>query len=311
MFLPPDAAFIDDAARTFFAQGQTIGVFVLELGPQTTAADAITALQTFITNNSNPQVFYAYLLDPSWDEASAAALNTMTANFESPSGQTYFFVTTTVANLPTYATNKAVIAMVPSPKQAATELQAAAMFYQWLVNKPGPANQLAPMAYRFVFGVTPWDQATSTTDINTVLTNFGNIILTGAEGGISTACIFKGTTMDGQQAAFWYGIDFFRIQVKQALAAAIINGSNQNPPLLYNQNGINTLLAVAQNVGNSTVAFGCALSVVVNAVPFTTYTTQNPNDYNAGVYNGFSATLVGVSGFLTITFELDAVEFVA
>jgi hypothetical protein len=159
--------------------------------------------------------------------------------------------------------------------------------------------------------VTPWSQVGNQTSINTILTNYGNLILTGAEGGISTACVFKGTTMDGEQAAWWYGIDWFRIQVKQALAAAIINGSNSNPPLLYDQNGINTLLAVAQNVANSAVKFGCALSAVVTAVPFATYTTDNPNDYNAGIYNGFAATVVGQNAFLTLTFNLDATQFVA
>lgn len=309
-YLPSNAGFISNAATTFFAQGNSVGVYVLELGAQTTASAAITALQTWITANSNPQVFYAYLLPASWDGASAAALNTMTSNYESPSGQTYFFVTTTVANLPTYATNKAVYAQVPSPTKASTEHQLSVDFYNWLANKPGSASPLAPMSYRYAFGVTPWAQVGNQTNINTVLTNYGNLIYTGAEGGISTACVFKGTTMDGEQAAWWYGIDWFRIQVKQALAAAVINGSNSNPPLLYDQNGINTLLAVAQNVANSAVKFGCALSAVVTAVPFAQYTTENPNDYNAGIYNGFSATVVGQNAFLTLTFNLDATQIV-
>lgn len=309
-YLPSNAGFISNSATSFFAQGTSVGTYVLELGPQATAAAAITALQTWITANSNPQVFYAYLVPANWDLSSAAALNTMTANYESPSGQTYFFITTTVTNLPTYAVNKAVFAVVPSPTQASTEHQAAACFYQWLVNNPGSANQLAPMAFRFVFGVTPWSNVGTQANINTVLTNFGNYIGTGAEGGISTATQFKGTTMDGEQASWWYGIDWFRIQVKQALANAVINGSNSNPPLLYNQAGINSLLAVAQNVGTSAVKFGCALSVVVTAVPFSTYTTQNPSDYNNGIYNGFSAAVVGQNGFTSLVFQLAATQFV-
>ena len=310
-YMPANSGFVNNAATTFFAQGTSVGCYVLELGAQTTAATAITALQTWITGNSSPQIFYAYLLPGSWDFSSAAALNTMTANYESPSGQTYFFVTTTVSNLPTYAVNKAVFATVPSPTAASTEHQASAPFYQWLVNNPGPANPLAPMAFRYVFGVTPWSQIGNQTSINTVLTDFGNLILTGAEGGVSTASQFKGTTMDGEQSSWWYGIDWFRIQVKQALANAVINGSNQNPPLLYNQAGINSLLAVAQNVASSAVKFGCALSAVVTAVPFSTYTTENPSDYNNGIYNGFAATVVGQNGFLTLQFNLDALQFVA
>jgi hypothetical protein len=58
------------------------------------------------------------------------------------------------------------------------------------------------------------------------------------------------------------------------------------------------------------VQFGCLLSATVTAVPFSTYTTQNPNDYNNGVYNGFSATVVGQNAFLTLTFNLSAIQFV-
>lgn len=310
-YLPSDAAFIMDAATTFFAQGGSVGLYVLELGAQTTAAASITALQTWITGNSSPQIFYAYLIPKSWDTTNSTALNTMAANYSSPSGQTYFFVTTTLAHVSAYDTTKSVLTFIESPTAANTEVQAAATFYQWLVNNPGPANQLAPMSYRYLFGVTPWAQMGNATSINAGLTAYANLVLTGAEGGISTATLFKGTTMDGKQAAFWYAIDWFRIQVKQAMAAAIINGSNSNPPLLYNQAGINSLLAVANRVGNDAIAYGCALSVNITAVDFVTYTTANPSDYAAGIYNGFAATVVGPSGFLTITFNLDATQFVA
>jgi hypothetical protein len=307
-YLPGNGGFVSNSGTSFFAQGNSVGMYILELGPQTTAAAAITALQTWITANSAPQVFYSYMVPASWDFASAAALNTMTSNYASPNGQTYFFVTTTTANVSIYAGNKAVQAYVPSPTQASTEHQAASAFYQWCNNNPGAANQLAPMAYRYVFGLTPWSQVGTATPINTVLSAYGNLILTGAEGGISNACLFKGTTMDGVQASWWYGIDWFRIQVKQALAAAVINGSNSNPPLEYDQNGINTLLAVAQGVANNAVTFSCALSAVVTAIPFYTYSQQNPTNYSAGIYNGFSATVIGQNGFLTITFDLDAVQ---
>jgi hypothetical protein len=308
-YLPNGAGFVNNAATTFFAQGNSVGFYVLELGAQTTAAAAITALQTWITANSSPQVFYSYLVPAGWDYSSSAALNTMTSNYSSPNGQTYFFVTTTIANLSAYPANKAVIALVPSPTQASTEHQMSAMFYQWLVNQPGASNPLPPMSFRYVYGVTPWSQVGTQTSTTSILSAYGNYIGTGAEGGIGTACIFKGTTMDGVQASWWYGIDWFRIQVKQAIAAAVINGSNSNPPLEYDQNGVNTLQGVGQGVGNNAVTFSCALSAVVNAIPFYTYSQQNPDNYSAGIYGGFSATVVGQNGFTSITFDLDAVQF--
>lgn len=239
----------------------------------------------------------------------ACAMDILAANYASPTSKTYFFVTTSQANIANYAGTKSVLAFVPSPTAPSTEFGAAAFFYQWLVNSPSASNKLAPMAYRYLFGVTPWPLSGQSAAINAILTANGNIILTGAEGGISNACIFKGLLMDGSQASWWYGIDWFQVHAKQDLAAAIINGSNSNPPLLYDQPGINTLLGVASNDGSSAVSFGCALSVSVIAVDFNTYTTQNPNDYQAGIYNGLAATVVGQNGFLTITFNIDAVQF--
>jgi hypothetical protein len=202
-------------------------------------------LQTWISTNDQPQQFYAYLVPGAWDADQSTALNTLAANYSSPQGMRYFFVTTTQSNISAYAGTKSVLTTVPSPTAAAAEHDAAAAFYQWLVNNPGPANILAPMAFRFLYGITPWTQAANGAAINAILTAFGNIGLTAAEGGLSNVALYKGTTMDGNQASAWYGVDYVQIQAKQALAAAVVNGSNQQPPLLYNQNGINSLQAVA------------------------------------------------------------------
>lgn len=239
----------------------------------------------------------------------AAELNILASQYASPTSKVYFFITSTVSGVSTYQPNKSAFAAVPSPTASSQESATAAMFYQWLVNNPGPANPLAPMAYRYLYGITPWPASGYSGQINTVLTAYGNLVLTGSEGGISTSCQFKGTVSDGSQASWWYGIDWFQIQVKQMLANAVINGANENPPLLYNQPGINHLQAVAQQVGNTAVTYGCALSAVVSATPFGTYTTNNPGDYKAGIYNGLSADVVGQNGFLTIGFYLDAIQF--
>lgn len=379
-----NATELANEGTTHFAQGTSIGFYVLELGIQASVEAQITALQTWIT--ANPGVFYAYLVPNEWDSGSdevgsviitnggsgyttaptvtfstpsggtaatgtaviqsgavtgvtitspgtgytaaptvtfaaptsgttatgtvsmVSAFEVMAANYESPTGKTYFFVNSTLANLALYNGNKSIVAVVPSPTAASTEYQAATLFYQWLVNSPSASNKLAPMQFRYVYGVTPWAQKGNGTTITNILTALGNLILTGAEGGISTSTIYRGMLMDGTQASWWYGVDWFQIQAKQALAAAVINGSNSNPPLLYDQNGINSLLAVLQNIATSAVSFGCAASITLSATSFADYTTANPDNYSAGIYGGFSATVVGQNGFQTITFNIDATQ---
>ena len=308
-YTPGDSAFVQQAATVFFAQGTSVGVYVLELGPEATAAAAITALQTWITGNMQPQVFYAYLVPQSWDTGSSAALNTLASGYSSPTGKTYFFISTTSTNISAY-TNKACFCVVPAPTAPTTEITAAAFFYQWLVNSPSAASPVPPMAWRFLYDVTPWAQTTANnTTINTVLTAFGNIVLTGAEGGLpTTSCIFKGTTMDGNQAIFWYAVDWIQIQAKLLLANAVLNGSNSNPPLYYNQGGINSLLSVLQGVGTSGIAFGLILSATFTATPCATYVAQNPANYAAGIYGGFACVATPQLGFLSITFNLEATQ---
>lgn len=313
-YTPPYSAFLQNAANSFFAQssgnGSPIGFYVLELGPETTASAAITALSSWIVANSSaPQLFYAYLTPASWD---SAALNTLAESYSSPTGQTYFFVTTTAANLATfYAGNKAVFATVTSPTAASTEHQAAIPFYECLVNNPGPASKLRPMGLRFAYGAAAWPQASNQTTLNNILTAYGNFIGTAAQGGLSENCLYRGTTMDGFQFQAWYGLDWFRIHCSMDLTAAVINGSNSNPPLEYDQPGINSLLAVAQRDGSNAVSYGCAQAVTVTAVPFNTYVTQNPSNYAAGIYGGFSGTLTFQNSFQQIIFNLDATQFVA
>jgi hypothetical protein len=242
------------------------------------------------------------------------------SDFSSPTSKVYFCQTTTPVNSAAYGTfdstgaflgYKAAITFGPSPSASSSEFGAAVMLYNLIVNNPGASNKLAPVQLRFVYGVTPWPDTGETTSIDTLLTNNANMVGTGAEGGISNSCIFGGTVASGIQISWWYGIDWEQITLSRGTAADVINGSNSNPPLLYDQAGINLLDANAQQRADNGVTFGCALSAVVTATPFYTYAQQNPNHYSAGTYNGLLATIVGQTGFMTLTFYLDAVEFVA
>ena len=296
-------------AKTFFDQGGTIGVNVLELGLITVGVTSqIAALQTF--QSSNPNVNYAYLVPANWD-TQASAFNTMADNFASATGKCYFFGSVSEGNLATY-TNKACVMMVSSPTAGATEFQTAALFESFLNNDPGIATPAAPMAFRFVFGVTPWVQSgPNVATIDSILSEYGNVIQTGAEGGISTSCIFKGTMMDGNQMMFWYAVDWIQIQAKLELANAIINGSNSTTPIYYNQFGINTLLTILQDLGQDGVSFGLLLSAVFSATGFAQFVTANPSDYAAGIYTGFSCVATPQLGFTSVTFNVEATNFAA
>ena len=244
----------------------------------------------------------------------STTLATLASNNSSNTSKTYFCVQSSETDVAAYGTMgsnsvwvgiKSVIAVVPSPSAASTEFTAAAWLYNIVVNNPGPANKLAPMQYRYLFGVTPWPATGYSSQIQSIANYGGNWVGTGAEGGIAQNCIFKGTTSSLVQISEWYGVDWAGINADQAIANAIINGSNSNPPLEYDQHGINTLAEVAQQEIDDAVAYGCLLSGTISAVSFATYFQQNPGDYPNGIYNGLSASTVGQAGFLNITFNLN------
>ncbi len=215
------------------------------------------------------------------------------------------------------------------------EFSLAAPFWNALHYSPSTTNKVAPFAFQYVFGVTPWVQKGN----NALLTLLKNasidVIGTGAEGGISNTAIFWGTTMDARDFTYWYSVDWAQITAAQNLANAIINGSN-NPinPLYYDQNGIDRLQDVVVGTMQTAVAVGLANGIparskmdgpafvdalengvfdgklVVNAVPFLDYLRVNPNDYKLGRYAGLSVQYIPNRGFVSVVFNINVTDFI-
>ncbi len=294
--------------NTFFGQGNSQAVYVLELGVGT-AADGVTALAAYLLAPTT--VFYSYLLPREWDTETSAP--TLFRQYESTTSKVYFYVTTTVdtytawTSLPT----KSVFLGLESPDAPDAEFSLAADFYATLSANPGPASKVPPLAWRYVYGVTPL--VLTPTQQTTYKAAGLNWITTGAEGGISQFTIANGQYGDKRPWNYWYAVDWVIVTISEALAAVVINGSNSViNPLYYNQPGINQLQKTAQSDMNSGVAFGLILGpVTVDAVPFATYVAENPNDYAAGLYAGLSATFTPARGFDQIMVNLVVSDIVA
>ena len=216
-----------------------------------------------------------------------------------------------------------------------TEFSLAAVLWVTLNYDPSDTNKPPPLAFSYVFGVTPFPVQGMGPVLTALKTAYVNVIGTGAEGGISNAIVLWGRLKDGNPFNFWYATDWVAIEGDIALANAVINGSN-NPinPLYYNQNGVDRLQAVLASVVQRAVTFGLVLfppkqtaltgpeltaalatdqfdgSSVVNAVPFIRYSQNNPSHYRQGLYEGFSATFTPLRGFEQIQINLVVSSFV-
>lgn len=208
-------------------------------------------------------------------------------------------------------------------------------FQSSLANDPGSSNMVPPMAYRFGYGVTEYPIEGNGTLLKQLQDNSINYVGTAAEGGLSNKMLVAGHMLDGNPFNYWYSVAWAAINLELDLANEIINGSNTNiNPLYYDQQGIDRLQNRALKTLRNGISYGLILgrvigakliqsdfnteyekgtyagNAVINAVPFSSYTSLNPSDYPAGKYNGLSAVMTPRRGFESITFNVNVTNFV-
>lgn len=324
---------LSQMGTTYFAGNGVPSVYVLELG-EGTAAEGVTALTTFMGTvaGTNAQV-YAYLVPREWDNA--PTFLTLCNNHTAVNSQVYFWVTTTVANEAVYSAPayKCVYAEVEAPGVASSEFSLASAFGNALSANPSSSNKLVPLSYSPSYGTTAYPVTGNQSTLQGLATNNVGWVGTGQQGGISSNIIYQGKMSDGNFWNFWYSVDWAQINMGQALANEVINGSATSlNPLYYNQAGINRLQnrvmrvatqGVAAGLGNGQVvatklpvaqfianynAGAYAGQIVVNAEPMQAYANENPNDYAIGKYAGISCIWIPQLPFLNVYFNLLATD---
>ncbi len=346
-YMPQGSIELSQMATTYFDQGNMNSVWVLELGYGATIAANVTALQTWL--NINTKTFCGFLLPRAFGANKLAidALEPLFKQFQNPEAMTYFWLTVDSAVIneldPTY---KCVIQLVEAPSVTnlsltnATdpngEFTMAAMFYNAMAFKPSQINRVAPMAFKYLYGVTAYPTKNNGPLLASFKSSFTNYVATGAEGGVSYNIVYEGVTKDGQDYFnWWWTIDWVQININLNLSNAIINGSN-NPfaPLYYNQDGINFLETNLYNTMLQASTLGMVLGPItmtglnqpdlqnnillgvfdglcdVNAVQFVDYVNANPGHYKIGEYDGLSVLFIPARGFIHIMVSVTATDLV-
>lgn len=316
---------------TFWAQqGVFQAVYVLELG-EGTVDEGVAALATWIGNNLN--TIYSYAVPREWDNNSDFLA--FLAGFGAVNSFTYFFVTTTIANRAVYAGLKQVLAIVEAPVIPPTEFSISAEWAVTLNYSPNSNNQTPPLSYAFIYGVTPYPLPGNQTIFAELKTANVGWVGTGAEGNLSDKIVFRGKLSDGNPFNFWYSTDWAQLNLDISLANEIIIGSNSQPPLYYNQQGIDRLqnraaqtlgVAISNGLANGQLVttklpvgvfyanFLAGLyegQIVINAEPFLIYSAENPGDYAIGKYAGLAAVYTPLRGFDQVFFTLNVTNIIA
>ncbi|WP_353613960.1 hypothetical protein [Mangrovibacter phragmitis] len=336
---PYAAAELTQMNTSFWAQGKTRSVYVLELGEHASDSASVATLAAFIAEDvsmgNTYQKFFSYLTPRSWD--TEATFKTLCGLYTNPNNLVKFFVTTTLLTYSAWVTKAFpnVMALVESPDIPATEFSMAAPFQSSLSNDPGSSNKVPPMSYRFMYGTTSYP-VDGNSEILTALESANiSYIGTAAEGGLSNMMLVKGNMLDGNPFNYWYSVAWAAINLELDLANEIINGSNTTiNPLYYDQVGIDRLQKRALKTMRNGITYGLILgqvvgtklttddfntnfnngdyagNAVINAVPFADYTAANESDYQAGKYGGLSAVMTPKRGFDSITFNVNVTNFV-
>ena len=317
---------------SFWAQGSTTPVYVLELGSGSSSA-GVTALTTWITQN--PNTIFSFLVPREWD--AEPTFKTMASNYTSPSSLIKFFVTSTLSTYSAWGlTYTNVFLMVEAPGVPSTEFSAAAPFYDTLNWTPGSTTQVPPLCFNFEYGVTQYPTKGNATTLSSLKAANVNYLTSAAEGGLSNTMLVWGHMQDGNPFNYWYTVAWSLINLDLDISNEVINGSNNTiNPLYYNQAGINRLQNRAAKTLRNGVSYGLILgqvivtqldpttfaanvanglyagNAVINAVPFSTYTAANPSDYSLGKYAGLQAAITPLRGFEQIVFNLNVTQFVA
>lgn len=326
---PGNQAELVEMATTFFDQGAAQGIYVLELGAGTPAA-GVTALSSYISNNIAPSgngPFYSYVIPRSWD--GVASFLTFLAGFKTTTSKTYFFVITTLATYADYTGLKCVLAFKEAPGVTANEFDTAALAQITLNYAPASTNRVTPLNFAFLSDVTPYPTSGNGPTLASLNAANVNFAQTGSQAGLSDTILIGGNMMDGNPFNYWYSVDWVQINAALNITNALVNGSN-NPvnPLYYDQDGINALQTVLVSTMGTGIADGLVLNPIkatqlsaaqllaaidagtfdgytlVNADPFASYVAENPSDYPAGIYRGFTIVYTPLRGFTNIVINV-------
>ena len=265
-----DVAELTAMATTFFAQGSTVAVYVLELGPGS-PADGVTALTAYITANPNSNYtpgaagyFYSYLLPRAW--SSEPTFITMLASYEETTGLTYFFTTATLANYKSFTPlMKDAVVLIEAPQTASysgNTLTALAWSSGEVTATTTTAHGVAVGDWFQIVGCTPtgyngYAQAVLGTTGSTLIWNLASN--PGAESALGSlvaspiASYWRATTEFSLAAPFWTSLHYAPSTTNQVTPFAFSAAFGVTP---FPNQGNSAILTALKTAGVNVIGTG-------------------------------------------------------
>jgi hypothetical protein len=318
-----DALVLQTQLQCFFRQGDTIPVYVLEVGGNTTANN-ITYFRDWLIANPNKNL--NYLVPPAWD---ITAFAQVASAFNRPQDFIHFFVglTKSVNKSLFYdaASNtgyKSVVAYIEDPLKDNFESFGAVLLYEASANFPSLDTKLGQLNYRYIKSeaadYTPYsgtdrldleDSGISYVDTNAVGLAYPYKIVGGYTGDSVNVGGVTAMFVDYMQ---WWAVYYSALTLQAALDKRVIDSSNdQSKRLNLDDSGgvqcVSDLQFTAQGiVDNVLVPFGVINDTQVKADAYPLWKAQNTALYIAKKYTGLSVKIVPRRGFREMVVKMNA-----
>lgn len=288
---------------SFFQNSSSNGVYVLNLGaPSNQGADESDWTQVFANLNAylnTPKTLPYTVLCPNgfWGKT---AFKTLIDDYDNPTAMLYFLIETTGVSFSsgTWTTYKGIKSLMGIFQPTGKTYSVAGAIHGILCSNKyatvSIVNNVTPLEYTQVTGV---EQTEGTSDFINEL-NTQNIVYIGATAQENT--ISNAKLADGKQYTYYFNQDYALKKIADWVEVMIYNGSNSQPPLFYNQTGIDTFQQTVEGALDACNAVGTVNSYTVTCVDFQTYIKQFPDDYAAEAYNGCNAVIDGQKYILSV-----------
>jgi len=278
------------------------GVYVFNAGspsgtaPNLVYTSVISEIDKYLQESSNKP----YVLSVPYEFWGLEDFISFTENYNNANGITYFLFDTQGTAFESgvwqkYDGNKSIIGVYKN--DSSLVFCSCAFLGVMISNKTTPlsaVNRMTSFDYSRLAGVEPTNGNSAFIKglIDNSIMFFG---YTADEVTLRNAVLADKNTMN-----YWFNIDYVQVALTNSLEVIIYNGANAQPPLFFNQQGINRLKSNITGTINTGQAVGIVNEFKLDAIPFIDYKKLFPAEYAKGAYNGFALTIDGQKYILSV-----------
>lgn len=287
---------------SFFQNSSGNGVYILNLGsPSNDGSAEDDWTQIFANLNqylNTPKTLPYTVLVPNgfWGKT---AFKTLLDDYNNPTAMLYFITETTGITFSSgtwqqYGVKSLLGVFQPTGKTYSVAGAVHGILCSSKYSTISVVNNVTSLEYTKIVGV---EQTEGTSNFIKELED-NNVVYIGSTAQETT--ISNAKLADGKPYTYYFNQDYALKKIADWVEVMIYNGSNSQPPLFYNQTGIDTFQQTVEGALDACRTVGSVNSYTVTCTDFQTYIKTFPEDYASEQYNGCNCVIDGQKYILSV-----------